>query len=198
MNLYDSHNAYDLFILVNKIYDYESSLYNKIKVQIFYKLKDNDEIIIAVNLWNSDNIKALRLYGHISLWDTSKITNMSLMFFGNESFNQNIGGWDTSNVTNMSYMFCCSRSFNKNIGLWDTSNVTNMSDMFNCATNFNQDISRWDTSKVTNMSRIFSGAKNFNRNINLWNTSNVIDVSQLFYTRPYFPFDVRVRSYTSD
>ncbi len=37
-------NAYDLFILVNKIYDYEPSLFDKIKVQVGYKFKDNDEI----------------------------------------------------------------------------------------------------------------------------------------------------------
>jgi surface protein len=197
----DVHNAYDLFLLVNKIYDYEPSLFDKIKSQIFYELKDNTEIRIAVRLWLKNEKEALQLYGHISLWNTSNVTEMRCMFIDANNFNQDIGNWDTSNVTNMSYMFYCSKSFNKNIGLWDTSNVTNMSDMFNCATNFNQDISRWDTSKVTNMDRMFSGAKNFNRNINSWNTLNVIDMSQIFYTRPYFinPItDVPRGSYTSN
>ena len=84
------NNAYDLFILVNKIYDYESSLYNIIKSQIFYKLKDNDEIRIAVKLWLNNEKEALELYGHISLWDTSRITDMRKLFCWVKEFNDDI------------------------------------------------------------------------------------------------------------
>ena len=38
---------------------------------------------------------------------------------------KHIGDWDTSSVTDMSVMFSC-YSFNQPIGDWDTSNVTDM------------------------------------------------------------------------
>ena len=41
---------------------------------------------------------------------------MTGMFYNNRSFNQNISGWNTSNVTNMSYMFDGATTFNQNIG----------------------------------------------------------------------------------
>ena len=58
--------------------------------------------------------------------DMSQVTDMSLMFFENRTFNQDIANWDTSNVTNMFTMFIGAASFNQPIGNWDTSNVTNM------------------------------------------------------------------------
>ena len=41
-----------------------------------------------------------------------------------------IGNWDVSNVTNMSGMFEGAKSFNQDISNWDVSNVTNMISMF--------------------------------------------------------------------
>jgi hypothetical protein len=57
-------------------------LYLKIKDQIFYKIKDNDEIRKAVGMWNVkwSRYKTIMLYGHISLWDTSNVTDMSSLF----------------------------------------------------------------------------------------------------------------------
>ena len=43
----------------------------------------------------------IKKYGKIEDWNTSKVTNMSGMFFHNYKFNKPIGGWDTSNVTIM-------------------------------------------------------------------------------------------------
>ena len=33
-------------------------------------------------------------------WDVSKVTNMSVMFYGATSFNQPLDNWDVSKVTN--------------------------------------------------------------------------------------------------
>ena len=48
-------------------------------------------------------------------WDTSYVTDMSHMFYGAESFNQDISAWDTSSVTAMWGMFNGAKAFNADI-----------------------------------------------------------------------------------
>ena len=47
----------------------------------------NKNIKKAVSMWRTNKNEALKIYGHISFWDTSKITNMEALFFNNKSFN---------------------------------------------------------------------------------------------------------------
>ena len=117
---------------------------------------------------------------YVNIADTSRITDMSGMFCGASSFNQEIGNWDTSNVTNMSGMFCRASSFNQPIGNWDTSKVTDMNVMFYGAMAFNQPIGNWDTSKVVNMNEMFCGAMAFNQPIDRWDTSNINNMNEMF------------------
>jgi len=44
-------------------------------------MKDSDELLKAVKLRLDDESKAISKYGHIGLWDTSKVTGMRLMFY---------------------------------------------------------------------------------------------------------------------
>jgi len=74
----------------------------------------------------------------IESWDVSNVTDMVLMFYGAESFNQPLNSWDVYNVEDMSYMFEDAKNFNQPLHNWDVSNVTDMHDMFRCAENFNQ------------------------------------------------------------
>eukprot|EP00963_Diacronema_lutheri_P006448 scaffold561_cov380-Pavlova_lutheri.AAC.14 len=60
----------------------------------------------------------------IRLTCTSRITDMSGLFFGASSFNQDIDNWDTSSVTNMDNMFRSASSFNQDINSWDTTTST--------------------------------------------------------------------------
>ena len=69
-------------------------------------------------------------HGPISEWDTSKVTDMSMVFFNRTSFNGDLSKWDTSKVTNMNSMFENCSSFNGDLSEWDTSNVTDMRFMF--------------------------------------------------------------------
>ena len=127
----------------------------------------------AVKLWFEDNEKCLFVYGHISKWNTSSVTNMSDLFRGRKEFNEDISKWDVSNVTNMSGMFNQTKLFNCDLSKWDVSNVANMCDMFYRATSFNSDLSNWDVRNVTNMYEMFYGAISFDRNtINNWNFRN--------------------------
>jgi surface protein len=106
--------------LLRNIHSYEPGLYNDIMRDVFYKMKDSDELREAVKLWLKDESKAITKYGHIGNWDTSNVTNMSWMFYDAKEFNEDIGNWDTSNVTNMRGMFYNASKFNEDIGKWNT------------------------------------------------------------------------------
>ncbi len=100
--------------------------------------------------------------------DLRQVKDMSLMFFGTDSFNQSIEHWDVSNVTNMSGMFWDAWDFNQPLGKWNVSNVTDMSGMFEKATSFDQPLDQWDVSKVTNMNGMFAGAEEFSHYPKNW------------------------------
>jgi surface protein len=108
------------------------------------------------------------------------------MFSGATSLNDpNIRNWNVSKVTNMSNMFNGATSFNQDLSSWNTGLVTNMSNMFNGATSMNSPLNSWNTAKVTNMDRMFFGASSFNQPLNNWNTSNVTNMLLMFYGAPY-------------
>jgi len=107
----------------------------------------------------------------------SVTTNLSTMFFGAVSFNEDIDDWDVSNITDMSWMFSESQ-FNQGLNAWDVSNVTDMSWMFS-QSHFNQNIDDWDVSNVIDMSLMFSGSQ-FNQSINAWDVSNVTNMRLMF------------------
>ena len=144
----------------------------------------------AVDLWLLDEAAAAIIYGHISSWDVSDVTNMSSLFEEASDFNGDISAWDVSNVTDMSYLFWNCHNFNGDISTWDVSNVTNMSYMFRKCFNFNGDISSWDVSSANNLSGLFEEASSFNRDISLWNVSNVTDMSHLFNGAVSFNGDI--------
>jgi surface protein len=125
-----------------------------------YHFKDSDALEAALMEWRDDSQRAEAIYGNISTWDTSSVTDMSGLFnylidrivqdtVDPVYINPPIGAWDTSSVTNMGSMFLGNEAFNQDISGWDTSSVTNMGRMFDYATAFNQDLSGWDVSSVT-------------------------------------------------
>jgi len=122
----------------------------------------------------------------VSSWDVSNVANMSGLFLAATSFNQEISNWDVSNVTDMSFIFSENDTFNQDISAWNTSNVLNMSEMFSYNDIFNQDISGWDVSNVTDMSFMFSDNTAFNQDITNWNISSVIDLGGMFYNNTLF------------
>ena len=109
----------------------------------------------------------------IDNWDVSNVIDMSQMFYTAYNFNRPIGDWDTSSVTDMEGMFAVNRTFNQDIGLWDVRNVSDMRRLFIETDNFNQDISIWDVSNVYRMEEMFEDAISFNQNLSDWNIDNV-------------------------
>jgi len=73
-----------------------------------------------------------------------------------------MNSWCIGIIKDMSYLFLGMDTFNEDISNWNTSSVTDMSFMFSGASLFNQDLSNFDTSSVTKMNSMFSGARAFN------------------------------------
>ncbi|MDA9907282.1 BspA family leucine-rich repeat surface protein [Flavobacteriaceae bacterium] len=124
----------------------------------------------------------------ISSWDVSKVTNMEIMFDNTGAFNQSLDHWEVSNVTNMYGMFYFAQAFDQAIGSWDVSQVTNMSYMFSSSI-FNQDLNNWDVSQVTDMTHMFSSAL-FNQNIGNWEVGQVSSMEEMFYGARAFNQDI--------
>jgi len=110
---------------------------NKCTLKKKLVVADNADLRVRVAAWLNDQGSATNLYGLISEWDTSKVTDMSSLFYNAECFNQDISEWDTSQVTDMMEMFYGARSFNRDISEWVTSKVTDMYRMFDSAEAFN-------------------------------------------------------------
>merc|ERR1712176_158541 len=127
-----------------------------------------DDIVTAVDLWNSNKALAKSKYGTIEQWDTSKITNMGHLFRNAASFNDDISSWDTTRVTDMQQMFRSASKFNQDISLWNVDKVTSMKFMFYGAIKFNQNLCSWvDAPKFPSQISSFyifknSGCKNPN------------------------------------
>ncbi len=125
---------------------------------------------------------------------TTLITDLSSVFSGENSFNQDISSWDTSNVTDTSFMFQDANAFNQDISNWDVSSVIDMNNMFNMfggsTSVFNQDIGDWDVSNVQNMYRIFYSASSFNQDISDWDVSSVTNFGGAFRFTNNFNQDI--------
>src|SRR6185312_12929811 len=132
--------------ILNKKLNYDIT---KLILNNIYKQINNENIREAVNLWIINKNECLKIYAHISYWNTSKVTNMEGLFENYNNFNDNINDWNTSNVTNMSYMFYYAEEFNQCLNNWNTSNVSDMMCMFYYAEEFNRCLNNWNTSNVT-------------------------------------------------
>ena len=133
------------------------------------------------------------IYGTIDKWDTSNVTNMSSLFSGKSSFNQDITAWDVSKVTDFRNMFSGAKAFDQDIGVWTINgngNPINMSSMFNTyqpTSNLsNLNIGNWERTgstmaNVTSMRSMFTDNGKFNKPIGNWNISGCTDFYGMFY-----------------
>jgi len=116
-----------------------------------------------INFGKNMNTDALKILS-IEQWGTIKWHSMGSAFEGASNLVGNaIDKPNLSNVTDMSWMFDGATSFNQDIGNWNVSNVTDMQRMFSEATSFNQDIGNWDVSNVTFMLGMFENASSLEK-----------------------------------
>lgn len=126
-------------------------------------------------------------YLRIDNLDTSKVTDISYMFYGcNVSYiyNDTFTSLDTSKVSNMEYMFANNVNVTTlNLSSFDTSSVTNMRNMFyNDGKLTSLNLNNFDTSLVTNMYEMFRGCSALKTlEIDGFNTKNVTTMRTMFY-----------------
>ncbi len=173
-----------------------------------------------LNLWNTSNVTTLAGMFYSSpfdqplsssyqnpsdrdeyiAWDTSKVTNMSFMFFNfsrdnsnpDPGFNQDVNNWNTSNVTNLQGTFAGvnqthTASFNQDIS---TKQVT-----IGAGTTLETTYNAWDVSNVTNFGTLiisdnnayqyygtFAHNRHFNQPIGNWqiNTGSNVSFRSMF------------------
>ena len=123
----------------------------------------------------------------VSSFDTSKVTDMSYMFYRNGVTSLDVSGFDTSKVTVMSYMFLGMKNItNLDVNGWNTSNVTSMYGMFSGMSSVTSlDVSGFDTCNVTTMREMFREMGNLTSlDLSGFDTSKVTTMGSMFKNTP--------------
>ncbi len=154
---------------------------NEYEFDIVFKTEGNDTIVFPQScqgMFSSFD------HGNIDFGDcvdTSKVTDMSYMFYNSITFNNPVN-FDTSKVRDMHEMFSiCDdpdlAQFNQPVN-FDTSRVENMSCMFQYNYAFNQPVN-FDMRNVKDASFMFNGASSFSQNID-FNLDKVTTIESMF------------------
>lgn len=118
---------------------------------------------------------------NLSALNTSKVKNMSNMFYNAQIPSVSLSGLDCSEVTDMEAMFMNARISQIDLTGLRTSKLTNMGSMFEgCQIKDNLDLSGFNTEKVTSMSSLFKNCTATNICLASFKTSNVTDMSSMF------------------
>ena len=123
----------------------------------------------------------------LSLFDTSKVSNMTSMFEGIRNTNTiNISSFSSENLTTTTNMFKNCQNLNNIIfgSSFTTKKVTDMSYMFSGSQNINSlDLSNFSSDSLTNVEGMFSGCQNL-RSVKIgsnFTLNNVTSLYRMFY-----------------
>ena len=117
----------------------------------------------------------------LSAHNTSKVKNMSNMFFNAQIPSVSLSGLDCSEVTDMEAMFMNASISQIDLTGLRTSKLTSMGSMFEgCQIKDNLDLSGFNTEKVTSMSSLFKNCTAPGICLASFKTSNVTDMSSMF------------------
>jgi len=83
-------------------------------------IRTDDDMRTAVNAWCDDPVAAEAEYGHISQWDTKRVTNFMDLFRNKSEFNEDLSRWDLSSCREMNGIFDGASSMKEMPG-WYTS-----------------------------------------------------------------------------
>ena len=177
---------------------------NEYPLSEYYTLKKNDmknnelEVkLIQINpltdmsyMFRSEEDESIYLseISSITNWDTSKVTDMSNLFYNCTSLKsiKGISKLDTSNITNASNLFsnCINLTSIDDISQWKMDKLSDMSNMFyNCKNIVSlPDISTWNTKNIKDMRNTFCNCSSLKNlpDISKWSIENVINMNGLF------------------
>ena len=118
---------------------------------------------------------------NLSAHNTSKVKNMSNMFYNAQISSVSLSGLDCSEVTDMEAMFMNASISQIDLTGLRTSKLTSMGSMFEgCQIKDNLDLSGFNTEKVTSMSSLFKNCTATDICLTSFKTSNVTDMSSMF------------------
>jgi hypothetical protein len=106
------------------------------------ELIPNDGRIYSIlDSWFEDKEGIEDIYGNISEWEVSKVSDMSNLFSVKRNpkvidFNEDISNWDLSGLVDANAMFYGAEKFNQDINKWDLNKLKSAFDMFRGATDF--------------------------------------------------------------
>ena len=126
---------------------------------------------------------------NVSNWNTSRVTDISFMFYQARAFNQ-ILNWDVRKVTTTESLFRLCDTYNKPMVQLSFDSLINAESMFESALVFNQELNDMNVSKVTNMTKMFYTAKKFNKPLNKWKVDNVTLMNGFLRTASIFNQDL--------
>ena len=154
--------------------------------ELFKKGETNLNCIDTSKITDMSNLfyyeKSKNISFDVSGWDVSKVKYMQYIFHGLKNFDCDLSKWNVSNVTDMSCMFeGCNKFEGKGLENWDVSNVTNMENLFVDCYVLNSDLSEWNVSNVKDMSCMFYNCNNLKCDLSKWNVSNVKNMDHIFY-----------------
>ena len=171
--------------------DYEIKLWLDPTDKTAYYYTETEKVYLNTDsskmFWSRSDEQKIRniLELNLSSFDTSKVTDMSYMFYGMSNLiTLDLSNFDTSKVTGMRAMFDgMSNLTTLDLSNFDTSKVTNMGSMFYGMRNLTSlNLSNFDTSKVTDMSYMFFVVLNLTSlNLSNFDTSKVTDMQNMFY-----------------
>ncbi|WP_157142764.1 BspA family leucine-rich repeat surface protein [Brachyspira pilosicoli] len=102
------------------------------------KLIDDESIYLGdIDTSNIANMTELfrnskrKNFEGIETWNTSKVTDMSLMFNNAQYFNHDLNSWNTENLKKINYMFLGASNFNKYPDKWNLDHIKEAYDVFN-------------------------------------------------------------------
>ena len=91
---------------------------------------NRDELSAAVDRYVNGNwgtADSSRYGWPMGYWCVDYVTDMSRLFYGLDTFNEDISRWNVGQVTDTSFMFNGASAFNGNISGWNKASVTDMS-----------------------------------------------------------------------